>query len=95
MIKILKKSLKFLGWFVLIVFISLNLFIVLSGRFYLYKGIYSTYLQGESSPTIYDKDKFYSSTVAHGPSNMEWQFKRVGENGLDKYIKYAETWSTA
>lgn len=95
MVKILKKSLKFLGWFVLIVFISLNLFVILSGRFYLYKGVYSTYLQGESSPTIYDKDKFYSATVAHGPSNMEWQIAKVDDSGLQKFIDYAQTWKSA
>ena len=95
MIKILKKSLKFLGWFVLIVFISLNLFVILSGRFYLYKGVYYTYLQGETSPTIYDKDKFYSATVPHGAPNMEWKMKKVDENGLQKYLAYAETWRSA
>ena len=82
MVKILKKSLKFLGWFVLIVFISLNLFVILSGRFYLYKGVYYTYLQGETSPTIYDKDKFYSATVPHGPSNLEWKMENLQEKDV-------------
>ncbi len=94
MTKILKKGLKILGWFVLVVFITLNLFVILSGRFYLYKGVYYTYLQGETSPTIYDKEKFYSSGVAHGKSNLEWKFRK-DKGDFKKYLKYAEKWSTA
>ena len=95
MLRILKKGLKITGWFLLIVLVTLNLFVVLSGRFYLYKGVYYTYLQGETSPTIYDKDKFYSSTVKHGEGNMPWKFDEVNETGLDKYLDYAVKWRSA
>lgn len=58
MIKILKK----IGKYALITFIGLfltvNAFIILSGRFYLYKGIANTYLIGRKGPSIYDKDIF-------------------------------------
>lgn len=50
----------------LALFISLNLFVILSGRFYLYKGIANTYLVGESGPTIYDLDVFAYSTLEKG-----------------------------
>jgi len=95
MFRALKKALKIFGWTLLVILISLNLFVVLSGRYYLYKGVYFTYLQGQSSPTIYDKDKFYSATVNHGSSNMEWNFQEVNEDGLDAYLNYAEKWKSA
>lgn len=44
--------------------IALNLIIVLSGRFYLYKGVWYTYLHGKSGPSIYDLDIFYNRTVS-------------------------------
>ena len=46
--------------------ISVNLFIILSGRFYLYKGVANTYLKGKSGPTIYDLNVFPYSTVEAG-----------------------------
>jgi CubicO group peptidase (beta-lactamase class C family) len=60
-------------WFLLAIVVSLNLFIVLSGRFYLYKGVWHTYLHGESSPTIYDKDKFFSSTLKAAAAKEPWK----------------------
>ncbi len=68
----LGKLFRAILWTVLVLIVSLNLFILLSGRFYLYKGIYSTYLSGESSPTIYDKDKFYSSTLDAPAKHQPW-----------------------
>lgn len=59
-------------WFVLTILVSVNIFILLSGRFYLYKGVYFTYLSGETSPTIYDKDKFYSSTLPAPVKGDPW-----------------------
>ena len=70
----LLKWLKRIGWFVLILFLSVNIFILLSGRFYLYKGIYYTYLQGETSPTIYDLSKFYNATVKAPTKKEPWDF---------------------
>src|SRR6218665_2664066 len=95
MFRALKKALKIFGWTLLVILISLNLFVVLSGRFYLYKGVYFTYLQGQTSPTIYDKDKFYSAEVKHGEPNMKWKFQEVGETGFESYIAYAEKWKSA
>jgi CubicO group peptidase (beta-lactamase class C family) len=59
--------------FVLIGIILLaNLFIILSGRFYLYKGIYQTYLHGRTGPSIYDKDAFYLDTVRKASDTQMW-----------------------
>lgn len=76
----LSRFLRGFLWFLAAIIVSVNIFILLSGRFYLYKGIYSTYLSGESSPTIYDKDKFYSS-VLHKPEKGEpWkEHPKLGE----------------
>lgn len=68
----LKKLFRGFGWTILVIIVSLNIFILLSGRFYLYKGIYSTYLSGETSPTIYDKEKFYSSTLDAPTVHQSW-----------------------
>jgi len=64
--KLFRKILKYGLYTLLALFISLNLFVILSGRFYLYKGIANTYLVGESGPTIYDLDVFAYSTLKKG-----------------------------
>lgn len=61
--KIIKKSFKFLLFTVIAILITVNLFIVLSGRFYIYKGIANTYLVGKMGPGIYDLDVFPYSTL--------------------------------
>ena len=92
----LLKWLKRTGWFVLILFLSVNIFILLSGRFYLYKGIYYTYMQGETSPTIYDLDKFYNATVKAPKKSEPWSFKLPKEEALGKEdLKYMDTWQTS
>ncbi|HIP32396.1 MAG TPA: class A beta-lactamase-related serine hydrolase [Crocinitomicaceae bacterium] len=61
--KLLRKLLKFIGIGLIVIIISINLFILLSGRFYIYKGIANTYFRGEISPTIYDLDVFPYATL--------------------------------
>lgn len=61
--KVIKKIAKRIGIFLLAIFILVNLFILLSGRLYIYKGIANTYFRGEISPTIYDLDVFPYSTL--------------------------------
>lgn len=70
--KIIKKTIKFIGFFILALLIIANLFIVLSGRFYLYKGIANTYLKGRSGPSIYDKDVFFNNTIKKSDSTSNW-----------------------
>lgn len=72
-IRLLKKSLRFLGFFLLAIFITANLFILLSGRFYLYKGISYTYLSGKTGPTIYDLPVFEHSTIKKSKIVKEWR----------------------
>lgn len=61
--RIILKFFKYSLYTLLALFITFNLFIVLSGRFYMYKGIANTYLIGKTDPTIYDLDVFPYSTV--------------------------------
>jgi CubicO group peptidase (beta-lactamase class C family) len=92
----LLKWSKRIGWLVLILFLSLNLFIVLSGRFYLYKGVYYTYLQGETSPTIYDLNKFYNATVKAPKKSEPWKFDLSKSELLSSNdLKYMDTWRTS
>lgn len=69
---LLKKGLKFIFYSILGIFVLLNLLILLSGKTYIYKGILSTYLVGETGPSIYDLDKFAFRKVKKGAANSNW-----------------------
>ena len=71
--KIIKRTLRFLVYLILALFITANLFILLSGRFYLYKGISSTYLSGKTGPTIYDLNLFEKSTIPSSKKPEQWK----------------------
>ena len=75
-IRVIKKTIRFIGFLILGIFITANLFIILSGRFYLYKGISYTYLSGRTGPTIYDKDVFYNSTIEKSDSIQPWKINK-------------------
>ena len=77
LVRVIKKGLKFIGFFLLAIFITANLFIILSGRFYLYKGISYTYLSGKTGPTIYDLDVFENSTIKKSAHFEKW---KIGSN---------------
>lgn len=64
--KRIRKIIRYFLYTVLALLITVNLFILLSGRMYLYKGIASTYLVGETGPTIYDLDLFPYATLHKG-----------------------------
>jgi CubicO group peptidase (beta-lactamase class C family) len=84
---------KRMGWFLAILLITANLFILLSGRFYLYKGIYMTYLQGENGPTIYDLNKFPVDTLLTAEKSHPWAEKDLvdfSKADLD-YMRYWQT----
>lgn len=69
---LLKKSIRFFLYFFLAALIIVNLFIILSGRFYIYKGIRHTYLVGQSGPSIYELDIFPKVTLAKSDSTKQW-----------------------
>lgn len=71
--KMIKRAFRFIGFLFLALFITANLFIVLSGRFYLYKGISRTYLSGKTGPTIYDLSVFENSTIKKATNSEPWK----------------------
>lgn len=62
----------FVRLFVLIILIA-NLFILLSGRFYLYKAIANTYFRGRSGPSIYDRDAFAYQALKPAKEIFYWK----------------------
>jgi len=68
----IKKALRFFFFFIVGLLILVNLFIVLSGRFYLYKGIRNTYLEGRSGPGIYDLSIFPYSKIHKANETDKW-----------------------
>lgn len=62
----MKKFFKRTGYFLLFVLVAANLFILFSGRTYLYKGIWNTYLQGRSGPTAYEYTIFENREIKNG-----------------------------
>ena len=77
--KITKRLLRVFLFSFLAIFLLVNAFILLSGRFYLYKGIANTYLVGKTGPGIYDLDVFPYSTIKKGKPeswNIHSQFNR-------------------
>ena len=65
---ILKKTGVVLFYIVLL----LNLFILFSGKTYLYEGIFQTYLRGRYSPGIYDLPNFHKRNISQSASPIPW-----------------------
>ncbi len=62
----MKTFLKRTGYFLLFILVGANLFIIFSGRFYLYKGIWNTYAQGRSAPLVDEYDIFCNREIKNG-----------------------------
>lgn len=92
--KIIRKLLRSTLFTLLFIIITLNLFILLSGRFYLYKGIASTYLVGKSGPGIYDRDIFAYSTIPHAGDIFRWSEDPSKGKISDEASRYMENLST-
>lgn len=96
----MKKAAKKIGkvvlFFLVGFFLIANLFIILSGRFYMYSGIAKTYLRGETGPGIYDLDLFAKTTIKSGGQNFRWTDhpKKNNFNFSDKQTSYHQEWGT-
>jgi len=92
----LKKLLRYLLYFILVVLIGGNLFIVLTGRYYLYSGIANTYLIGKTGPTIYDLDVFPKATIETSGKSFQWkehkQFNKA--SFTENEDKFHKKWKT-
>lgn len=69
--KIVKKIFKWLLILILLFLVGVNLAIVITGRYYIYKGVAHTYLKGHIKPTIYDLEVFNNRKVEIG-SPQPW-----------------------
>jgi len=65
------KALKKIGKWFLIILIVLNLAIIISGRTYLYKGIYNTYLQGRGGPAL-DEYAIFNNREVKAGAEQKW-----------------------
>ncbi|MEQ8907773.1 MAG: serine hydrolase [Vicingaceae bacterium] len=93
--KFIRFLLRFtLSLFLAILLVSLGLWI--SGSGHVIKAVRSTYLVGETGPTIDDYPKFENRTVEAGTPQL-WEFTQDFQaNRLDKkLIKEVESWETA
>lgn len=70
--KALKKTGRFLLFLILALFILVNLFILISGRLYIYKGVRYTYLKGQSGPNIYELNVFPYVTLEKATKTDKW-----------------------
>jgi CubicO group peptidase (beta-lactamase class C family) len=94
--RFITKLFKRLIWTIVILLIIANVFIVVTGRFYLYKGIAYTYLSGETGPTIYDLEKFPNARIKKSVTPVDWRlspyFNKVKlTNSQEKYFENLET----
>ena len=64
--RLIKKFFRYSIYLLLALFILANVFIVVTGRYYLYKGVANTYLIGQSGPGIYDVEIFPYKTMVPG-----------------------------
>ena len=90
-----KKIFKYTAYILVTIILMVNLFIVLSGRYYLYSGIAKTYLIGEIGPGIYDLDAFPVNPIPKStvPSEIiSSGSKKSKLSGADNdYLKSIET----
>ena len=94
--KYAKKIGRILGFSFLFFLIVGNLFIVLSGRYYLYSAIAKTYLRGESGPGIYDLDLFSKTTIYTKNAPFVWKnhSKINSYKWKNEELVYHEKWGS-
>ena len=94
--KLVKKIGKGILFFLLGFILIVNLFILLSGRYYMYSGIAKTYLRGETGPGIYDLDLFPKTTIKSSNQNFKWANhpKKNAYKFSQKQDSYHQEWGT-
>ncbi len=86
--KRIKKGFRYFLYSFLTIIVGLNLFILLSGRFYLYSGIMKTYAIGKSGPGIYDLNVFPHTTIDKAKVPFNWQrHEKYNSFTFDKFEK--------
>ncbi len=89
--KVIKKIFKTVFISILLILLIANLSIILTGRFYIYKGLSATYFRGVMRPTIYDLDVFENRKIEMG-EGQPWQFNDKFNNIAlsQKQMQYLE-----
>lgn len=83
----IKKALKIILYTLLALLVLANAFILFTGKFYLYRAVYYTYLHGQSGPGIFDQDYFHSRTIKHDqPQAWLYGKKRKLDSNFEKKI---------
>ncbi|OGP63565.1 MAG: hypothetical protein A2V65_07695 [Deltaproteobacteria bacterium RBG_13_49_15] len=78
---------KFFKWFFILFFLFLvgvNIAIVATGRYYIYKGIVNTYFKGYIRPTIYDLEVFNNRKVVAGTPQPWTEHPNLGKLAISK-----------
>jgi CubicO group peptidase (beta-lactamase class C family) len=88
----MKKFFKRFGQVLLVILIALNLFILCTGRIYLYKGIWYTYLHGRSGPSpteylIFDNNEIKAGTPQPWPDAKDCNEKQIPGTLLDSMLQ--------
>lgn len=78
-----KKYLKYAFISILSLFVIANLLVLISGKFYLYKAVGSTYFRGQTGPGIYDSTIFFNRIVPNSDF-QPWQYDSSGYDLKDE-----------
>jgi CubicO group peptidase (beta-lactamase class C family) len=81
------KILKKIGKWFLIILVILNIAILATGRSYLYKGIWNTYLKGRSGPSISEYDIFDNREVKAGAEQKWHQSKNYNAKKIPSELE--------
>lgn len=94
--RLVKKISRGFLFFILGVVLILNMFILLSGRYYLYPAIVKTYFHGATGPGIYDLSLFNKTTVKSSSQNFKWidHLQKNKYNFSEKRTSYHNDYGT-
>ena len=90
------KFLKWIGYIILFIIVAVNAIILITGRYYLYKGIANTYLKGRSGPSI-DEYGIFSNRIVKTGKPQPWAIAKNYNKGSipQQYLSEIENYKTA
>ena len=95
MVPLIKKTLKYLIYVIITIVVLVNVFILLTGRYYLYSGITKTYLRGKTGPSIYDLELFPVNKLQKSSKPYNFIFEKDPSLKLTKSdLEYHEKMDT-
>jgi len=95
MVPLIKKTLKYFIYVTITLVALVNVFILLTGRYYLYSGIAKTYLRGKTGPSIYDLELFPVNKLKKSSEPYNFIFEKDPSLKLTKSdLEYHEKMDT-